>query len=658
MKKLLSIISFSVLLWCGCKDYLDIVPEGDIDTIETVFEQRSQVLDWVETCYSWIPAIANIPTNIGLTGADELVANDYLRLYNAEIFTPLFIGDGVQSASNPYGGKWENTSYYAAIRYCNTFLEHIGETRNMSQDEKDQWTAEVKAVKAFYYFELIRMYGPIILVPQNIGVNSSTDKMKFPRSHVDTCFNEVVRLLDEAIPVLYAYNAKELSRRGYFTKESALALKAKALVYQASDLFNGNEYYSNFVNKNGESLFSKERDKNKWLRAAKACDEAVNVCHDKYGWELVGYVQGETKAIKNVMADIEKSVLLESYDNVGEILFQAKIPNSNLYIDQHLYAYILPRMENDLWGGHYNEALKGCLSPSLKMVEMYYTENGLPIDKDRYWLFDDRYEMGRETDMTAYEGVVPEGVDVLNLHLKREPRFYACIAADRTYWQRGGEKVYAWERDNNLLVEAYRDENFGTSKPAIVTQAPQNQTGYWLKKHTYSSIKTDQYPANIQTKVNLPFPLMRMAELYLMQAEAWNEYLDAPDDNVYGPIDKVRTRAGIPDVRKAWREFSTDPDYPATKEGMRDIIRRETNIELAFEGHRFWNLRRWKIAHEELNDPLYGWNVLGKDAETFYNHGKPVPVWRKRKFVAPKDYLFPIRTEEVQVSGIKQNPGW
>lgn len=91
---------------------------------------------------------------------------------------------------------------------------------------------------------------------------------------------------------------------------------------------------------------------------------------------------------------------------------------------------------------------------------------------------------------------------------------------------------------------------------------------------------------------------------------------------------------------------------------MREIIRQETNIELAFEGHRFWNLRRWKTAHEELNDPLYGWNVLGVDAETFYNHGEPVVVWRKRGFSVPKDYLFPIRSEEAQVSGVVQNPGW
>ena len=655
MKKLLCTVGLSVLLWCGCKDYLDIVPEGDVDTIETIFEQRSQVLEWVETCYSWIPGMANIPNNIGLTGADELVANDYLRLYRRYPFNSLFIGDGLQSASNPYCGKWENTSFYAAIRYCNTLFEHIGETHNMPEEEKAQWVAEVKAVKAFYYFELIRMYGSIILIPQNIDVTASTEEMKFPRSHVDTCFNEVVRLLDEAIPELYAYNQKELSRRGYFTKESALALKAKALVYQASDLFNGNEFYADFTNKNGELLFSKVKDKEKWRRAAEACDEAVRVC-EQYGWALKQGTSGKATNLLNVMTDVENSVLMDSYDEVGEILFQSKMPNTDPYIENHLYSYILPRLETD-WN-HRNDKLLGCLSPSLKMVEMYYTENGLPIDMDKNWMFDDRYQMGRETDMTVYTKVIPEGTDVLNLHLRREPRFYACIAADRTYWQRGGEKVNAWDADNNLLVQAYRGEKFGSVYASIVTQTAQNQSGYWLKKHTYSDIRTNQYPQNVQTKANAPFPLLRLAELYLMQAEAWNEYLDEPDNRVYDPIDKVRERAGIPDVRKAWTEYSTHPEMVTTKMGMRTIIRRETNIELAFEGHRFWNLRRWKIAHEELNEPLYGWNVLGEDAETFYNHGEPVIVWRKRGFSAPKDYLFPIRSEEAQVSGVVQNPGW
>ncbi len=96
-----------------------------------------------------------------------------------------------------------------------------------------------------------------------------------------------------------------------------------------------------------------------------------------------------------------------------------------------------------------------------------------------------------------------------------------------------------------------------------------------------------------------------------------------------------------------------------TKEGMRDIIRREINIELAFEGQRYWNLRRWKIAHEELNFKHRGWSVLAETAQRFYNNFEgPVEVGGGCKFTSPRDYLYPIQTEEVSISSIIQNPGW
>ena len=92
---------------------------------------------------------------------------------------------------------------------------------------------------------------------------------------------------------------------------------------------------------------------------------------------------------------------------------------------------------------------------------------------------------------------------------------------------------------------------------------------------------------------------------------------------------------------------------------MRDIIRQEWNIEFAFEGFRYWNVRRWKTAQVELNEKLFGWNVVGDDFTSFYNNGKgPVIVDSDNRFVAPRDYFYPIRSEETQISGCVQNPGW
>lgn len=660
MKKILSFICGLSLLLGGC-NYLDIVPEDDVKSIETVFEQRTQVDAWVSTCYKNVNTLASLSGNAAYTGADELVGNDIHRFQGGMFgdIVGLQIGDGLQSTMNTLEDSWTNSSFYATIRYCNIFFEHIDETLNMEQDEKDLWTAEVKAVKAFYYFLMVRKYGPIVLMDDVIGVEEDILAMKRPRAHVDTCFNEIVRLLDEAIEVLPLKADKEALRQGFFTKESALALKAIALVYQASPLFNGNPNYANFTERDGTPLFSATVDKEKWRIAAEACDEAIKVCEDA-GWHLVEGCSTEGSDLLNIMKDIEQSVQAPGSQS-SEIIMMAKQNNNAFSSWVHYYSHILPYFCNDIQ--LYNAPSDGSLSPSMRMVEMYYTKNGLPIDMDRTWGAhhggDNLYQMGQETDDDYYEKVVPAGRSVLNLHLEREPRFYANIAADGLYWRGIVQNQYAESR-NPLIVEAYKGATFGTNLSSLEASREQNRTGYWLTKFIFTDLMCDNYASQVQSKGDIPMPVIRLAQLYLMSSEAWNEYLDAPgnDARVFYGINKVRERAGIPDVQTAWRKHSTNPEMVTTQAGMREIIHREMAIELAFEGQRFWDLRRWLEA-DVLNDPLYGWNVVATDADGFYNYGDgPIVVWSKRGFQSPRDYLWPLNAETVMKSGVAQNPGW
>ena len=88
---------------------------------------------------------------------------------------------------------------------------------------------------------------------------------------------------------------------------------------------------------------------------------------------------------------------------------------------------------------------------------------------------------------------------------------------------------------------------------------------------------------------------------------------------------------------------------------MREITHRERTIELAFEGHRFWDLRRWKTANEELNKPIQGWDISQKDADAYYQKRTIF----MQKFVAPRDYLWPIQEAELRRNtALVQNPGW
>ena len=122
------------------------------------------------------------------------------------------------------------------------------------------------------------------------------------------------------------------------------------------------------------------------------------------------------------------------------------------------------------------------MSPSMKMVEMYYTKNGLPIDMDMDWNYERRYKMGQVTDVTTYERVIPANTDVVELHLDREPRFYACIAADRLYW-RGAVVNQANEMKDPKIITARKGEEFGTNLESLQSYMYQNRSGYWLMKH-------------------------------------------------------------------------------------------------------------------------------------------------------------------------------
>ncbi len=640
MKKYLLSILCTILLLSGC-NYLDMVPEKDIETIESIFEQRSKVEQWWGALYSDLNrSFAGYKENIAYTGADEFVTCQ--ALHNAASYLTLDglkVADGQQMSQDPYGAIWNRM--YITIRRCNILLENIDKTYNISDEDREWWRADSKVLKAFIYFELIRHYGPICLVPQNMPVDLDVKDYQLPRQPVDTCFKEVLRLLDEAKDHIPTYNQRSEIYGHTFCLEALYALKAKVLLYAASPLFNGNVFYSNFKNKNGELLFSATYDRNKWLLAAEAADEAAKICAEGGRSLYSGQTSKKTKLL-NTMSDIEASVY-SRFSN-QEFLLEWK------YQDQ-LYIYTLPRLIGD--DINYDASAMGCLSPSMKMVEMYYTVNGLPIESDMTWNYSNRYKLGFESSRT-YEDVIALNSTIVNLHLAREPRFYACIAGDRMYWQRG---TNAENIDFNLLVEAHKDEEpWGTQADFIISNDWQNINGYWLKKHLFSWLPTKNYGSGLK---NESAPIIRLAEVYLMQAEAWNEYLDQPDNRVYDPLDKVRERAGILPVREAWRTYSNNPGKVDSKVGMRDIIHQEYNIELAFEGHRYWNIRRWLKAQQVMNEKQYGWNILGTSAQTFYNNEEgPIVVWSNNKFVAPRDYFDPFNAEEILISGMKQNPGW
>ncbi|MEO5439912.1 RagB/SusD family nutrient uptake outer membrane protein, partial [Bacteroides ovatus] len=314
-----SLLFIAFIFLTSCKGYLDVVPDNDIETIETTFEKREDAYTWFKTCYSMITMdISDINACPAFWGTDEVVADDYIRLTNPNSMPGLMIADGIQMAQSPYGDVWKSTKFYGGIRYCNLFLSHIDGVYNMLQEEKDLWRAEIQALKAQYYFELMRRYGPIILVPENINAAAPIEEMQQPRRPIDEVVNAIIELCDAAIPKLPYYKEQEQNHYAYFSKEGAATLKATTLLYAASKLFNGNTMMADMVNKNGERLFP-AYDKEKWKKAAEAADEALKIAAEG-GKQLVEGSSEWPTPMLNTIRDIQQSCLNYDYNNKEVLL--------------------------------------------------------------------------------------------------------------------------------------------------------------------------------------------------------------------------------------------------------------------------------------------------------------------------------------------------
>jgi hypothetical protein len=236
------------------------------------------------------------------------------------------------------------------------------------------------------------------------------------------------------------------------------------------------------------------------------------------------------------------------------------------------------------------------------------------------------------------------------MNFNREPRFYSTLAFDRGIWY-GNSFDNTPDDDSQSL---YPNNLWYEYSSVSTSPGSYNATGYWPKKLINTgTLFTD---ANSIFWYPFGYPEIRLSDLYLMYAEALNESKGAPDAEVYEYIDRVRARASLEGVVDSWRKYSINPNKPASKTGMREIIQRERKIELSCEGHYYWDVRRWKTAYRELSDRLIqGWTVTATEASIYYT----VNTVYTQKFTAPRDYLAPIpESDLIKNPSLVQNPGW
>ncbi len=441
---------------------------------------------------------------------------------------------------------------YRGIRECNYALSIIDDVE-MSNTYREILRAEIKFIRAYRYFDLIRNYGGIVLIGDKVYnlEDDYSDEAIYERSSIEDCIDYVVSELDEAAGGLpLEYDSSWEKGRG--TKGAALALKARLLLYAASPLY-----------LDGES------DASKWNEAAEAAQDIMDL------------------HLYSLYSDYGSLFLSE--DNSESIFSRYYVTGANHVCLEIAYG---PNGYGG-WGG---------TTPFQNMVDAYEMANGKTID-----------------DPTS-------GYNGQNPYINRDPRFYATILYDGAEYR--GRKVETFIPGG--LDSKDGNSNWNTSK-----------TGYYLKKWMDDDNPIDN-PWNVAGLQ--PWPYIRYAEVLLNYAEARNEG-SGPDQSVYDAVNEIRERAGMPDLPSGLSQSE-----------MRERIRRERRVELAFEEHRFYDVRRWMIADEVENEPGYGIQITKSgNSYTFAR----ITALSGRSFDT-KHYWLPIPRDEILASNnmLKQNEGY
>lgn len=628
MKKQNSIYTLLIALLCfvsSC-DYLGVSDQlaGGLQNTEQVFDNVSYTKRWYANVFAGIPDYSGINSvNVGAfknpwTGmCDELV-----------------VGYGNSSKYNNSDRNAANMGFhrygdcYKYIRQANIFLQKAHpimttgtQGDQLLEDELTQMKANVRFMRAFYHYLLFEQYGPIILVKDKIY--NATEDQDVPRNTVD----EVIEYIDSELTAV----ASELTQEPIFedkdyrawpTKGVALAVRAKLWLYAASPLLNGGYREAlSVTNPDGTRLFP-DYDAGKWEKALAACKDFIDYA-EAGRYELYKEYKDDNGAV----IDPDKSV----YN-----LFQ-----------KYTHEIIWATANND-WGGMNGDAFDRRIAPrceknglgstgvTQELVDAFYMKDGFPVSATAYLPQSTLYQeegYGTYKDQNDNFSKKYTNVTVSNRYLNREPRFYNTVFFNGRQWPVSCNQVLFYNGGNSGVQEG---------------QA--TLTGYMLFKRFNRSVSLTNPGVTSQFRPSIIF---RLADFYLMYAEAANE-VNPNDARVLKYLNLVRERAGLPDIE------TLNPAIRGNQELQRAAIQRERQIELATEGQRYFDVRRWMIADKNgegrQNGYVHGMNVRGEsnDKEDFNRIVEASQIVFNRKM-----YLYPMPDSEMRkTKNLVQNPGW
>ena len=597
------LLAAATLSMYGCNDdFFDAQPDNLLN-IETIFSNRAQTENYWGGLYSPIPDVWDQPYNYFWSAI-----TDEIDVSNWQEFPA---NSGALSADNV---NTMYVNYYNKIRQCQIFIDNVDKCTELLTAENGatlvkEYKAEAKFLRAFYYWSVMKMHGPVVILPLNSD-DAAGENYQIPRSSWDESVEFVLAQIDEALKDLPAEHflmgttTVDGTQLGRINKMVAEAVKSEILLFHASPLYNGNTSMSNWRNYDGKQLINPTYDPSKWQKAAAQAKAAIDIAE----------ANGKALYVKNGSNEFEtaylstRDVFWDGYQKEG--------------------IWLRPSTNRHQWEIHASpRAISGTAYNGLavvqELVDDFRMENGQSIQQSSSY-----NENTYSQEETRYYA---EGTN--KMYTDREPRFYSYITFN-------GSLIPGSPKSGMKWVEFFASGNSGKNG------APRDwpKTGYTARKNIHPSFSVN--PSNATNRAAM---LIRLSELYLNYAEALNE--SQPNNpNILTYLNKVRTRAGLP---------ALSPGLSQSR--MREEIRLERRVELCFEGKRFFDVRRWKLADQE--GYKQGGNYTGMDmtkgsAINSPDFHKRVPAVLRAQW-EDKNYFMPWHQMEIDRNKqLVQIPGY
>ncbi|TAE50771.1 MAG: RagB/SusD family nutrient uptake outer membrane protein [Bacteroidetes bacterium] len=538
-----------------------------------------------------------------------------------------------EGSETPSNVAWVSPTYewgrmYLAIRQANLALENLPTATFPDTDLRDRLLGESYFLRAYYYQQLLRFYGGFPIIEKTYSLN---EEYKVARNTYEECVNFIVGDLDKAASLLDGKPETD----GRATKNAALALKSRVLLYAASDLHHGptatakSPVLAAYPNLDIVAYSGGDRAA-RW-QAVKATAKEVLDNASGYKLDLSAPASPEDATESYIAVAMGGKSAVADPSAAVELIFQ-RTHSTEYTVESNWPLGGLHNGINNGPNGYHNWAGN---TPIQQLVDDYEMMDGT------------RFDWSNPTHKAdPYTG--------------RDPRFYATVMYDGATWKPRPADVAGLEPYNQIQTGYYDNGSGGLINGIDTRESPiENWNG--SRTHYYVRKFIDPNPALPDNQSNaqvIPWPFIRYTEVVLNYVEACIELGDEAEARAW--LNKIRFRAGLPAVTE-------------TGTALRDRYRNERRIELAYEEHRYHDARRWMIAPTTLGRMIQSINIEaelkpGATALVPYRHDKTVynytytPVnntENETRTWNDKMYYRPISRDEVNRNDLlKQNPGY